>query len=162
MHLKLIMQVIKVIKLNFFKICIMFTGVMVVGFTVHSNKSIQSKMQRISFPGVTHINLNRSIKELRLSKLNTEPDQRLIENLVDRRIKLSSALFFDPQLNLMVAIGENLTDQQLVFVVIKKNQVTQIQKINELTDQYISLQYGKITIDAQTMTASKITAFENL
>ncbi|MBC7753309.1 MAG: hypothetical protein H7Z71_03660 [Moraxellaceae bacterium] len=156
------MQSLKVIKNIYFKVLIAAISLMIFGFVVYSLDSVQSKSQRISFPGITHISLNRSAKDLRLSKVHTTPDARLIENLVARQIKLNSALFLDPQIKLMVAIGENLSDQQLVFVVIKNNQVTQIQKINEITNKYISLQYGKISIDNPTATASSTAAFETL
>ena len=162
MHLKYIMQVMILIKNIYFKVFVMATGLTILGFSLHSFDSTQSKMQRISFPGITHINLNRSAKDLRLSKLNSAPAPDLIQNLVDRQIKLTSAVFLDSKINLSVAIGLNLSDQQMVFIVIKNNQVTQIQKINEMTDKYITLQYGKIIINAQTATASSTAAFETL
>lgn len=154
MHFKSPMGAIGFIKTTSFKLSFLAISFAMVCHFVHSNESLSSKAKRISFPGMTHVSFNRATKDLTLEKVDTVPDSALIQNLNERQITMMSSLFLDKKNNLMVVIGEKLEDQQLVFAVIKNNQVTQIQKINEITNKQISLQYGKIILNSQIATAS--------
>ena len=162
MHLKSTMRAVGFIKTTSFKLSFLAMSFVMVCYFVHSNESINTKAKRISFPGVTHVKFNRSMKDLNLEKIETTPDKALIQNLNEHQITMTSPLFIDKQNNLMVVIGEKSADQQLVFAVIKNNQVTQIQKINEITNKQISLQYGKITLNTQIATASTTAASDAL
>lgn len=148
------MRAIGFIKTTSFKLSFLAMSFVMVCHFVHSNESINTKAKRISFPGVTQVKFNRSMKDLNLEKIETTADKSLIQNLNEHQITMTSPLFIDKQNNLMVVIGEKSADQQLVFAVIKNNQVTQIQKINEITNKEISLQYGKIILNTQISTAS--------
>lgn len=162
MHLKSPMRAIGIIKTTSFKLSFLALSFVMVCYFVHSNESINTKAKRISFPGITHVNFNRSMKDLNLEKMDTATEPSLIQNLNEHQITMTSPLFIDKQNNLMVVIGEKSDDQQLVFVVIKNNQVTQLQKINDITNKNISLQYGKITLNTQIATASKTAAYDEL
>lgn len=162
MHFKSAMRAIGFIKTTSFKLSFLAISFVMVCHFVHSNESISTKAKRISFPGITHVNFNRSMKDLNLEKVETAPDAALTHNLSQHQITMTSPLFIDKQNNLMVVIGEKSTDQQLVFAVIKNNQVTQIQKINEITNKQISLQYGKIILNTQIATASTTAASDVL
>lgn len=102
------------------------------------------------------------MKDLTLEKVETKPDLALIQNLNTNQITMTSPLFIDKKNNLMVFIGEKTSDQQLVFAVIKNNQVTQLQKINEITNRNIMLQYGKISLNNQIATAVATAASDAL
>lgn len=162
MHFKSVMRAIGFIKTTSFKLSFLAISFVMVCHFVHSNESITTKAKRVSFPGITHVNFNRSMKDLTLEKVETAPEAALIQNLNEHHISMTSPLFIDKQNNLMVVIGEKSTDQQLVFALIKNNQVTQIQKINEITNKQISLQYGKIILNTQIATASTTAASDVL
>ncbi|MBC7458843.1 MAG: hypothetical protein H7235_11220 [Bdellovibrionaceae bacterium] len=162
MHFKSLMRAIGIIKTTFFKLTFLAISFVMVCYLVHSKESISSKAKRISFPGTTHVHFNRSAKNLTLEKLDVAADASLIQNLNQHKIMMKSALFIDKKNNLMVVIGEKSDDQQLVFILIKNNQVTQLQKINEMTNKTISLQYGKITLNTQIATAETAAAYDPL
>jgi Icc-related predicted phosphoesterase len=156
------MDLNKILKTTSIKLSILTVSFIILCLTLHKNESIENKARRISFPGVTHINLNRSIKDLNLEKLDDTPNANLIRNLNEHQIKMISSLFKDQQNNLMVVIGEKNTDQQLIFAVIKNNQVTQIQKINEISNNKIILQYGKIILNTQAATSASAWGSDDL
>jgi hypothetical protein len=156
------MRAIGFIKTTSFKLSLLAISFVVVCYFVHTNESLSTKAKRISFPGITHVNFNRSMKDLTLEKVDATPDLALIQNLNEHQITMTSPLFRDKQNNLMVVIGEKISDQQLVFAVIKNNQVTQLQKINEITNKNIVLQYGRIILNTQVTTASTTAASDAL
>lgn len=156
------MRAIGFIKTTSFKLSCLAISFVIVCHFLHSNESITTKAKRISFPGITHVSFNRSVKDLTLEKVETKPDLALIQNLNTHQISMTSPLFIDKQNNLMVFIGEKTSDQQLVFAVIKNNQVTQLQKINEITNKNIILQYGKISLNNQIATAVATAASDAL
>lgn len=162
MHFKTLMRAIGFIKTTSFKLSFLAISFVTACFFLHSNESLSHKAKRISFPGITHVHFNRSIKNLTLEKLDVAAEASLIKNLNDHHITMTSPLFIDKKNNLMVLIGEKTLDQQLVFAVIKNNQVTQIQKINEITNKNILLQYGKITLNSPEATASTTVASDAL
>ncbi len=149
-------------KKTTFKLSFLALSFAVVSYLIHTNESMQAKAKRISFPGITHIHFNRSMKDLILEKIETSPEATLLKNLNEHEIKITSSLFIDKKNNLMVVIGEHLKDQHLIFAVIKNNQVTQIQRINEITNKNIILQYGKIILNSQIATASTTVASDVL
>jgi hypothetical protein len=148
------MCVIAMVKTSSFKLSILALSFVALCCFLHSKESMNDKAKRISFPGVTHVNFNRSMKDLTLEKVDLQASPDLLQNLHERQIKMTSPLFKDKENNLTVMIGETLTDNQMVFALIKNNQVTQIQKINEITNENIVLQYGKVTLNAQVATAA--------
>ena len=156
------MRAIGIIKTTSFKLSFLAVSFVMVCFFLHSNESINAKAKRISFPGVTHVKFNRAMKDLTLEKLEGAPDANLIQNLNEHQITMTSPVFIDKENNLMVVIGQKTNDQQLVFAVIKNNQVTQLQKINEITNKNIFLQYGKIILNTQVATASTTAASDAL
>lgn len=162
LHLKIAMRAIGFIKTTSFKLSFLAIGLTVVIYCLYSKDTLSSKAQRISFPGITHVNFNRSMKDLNLEKVDAAPDQTLIQNLNQSQIKMMSPLFIDKQNNIMVFIGEKTSDQQLVFAVIKNNQVTQLQKVNEITDKKITLQYGRVILNTLVATASTTAASDAL
>lgn len=162
MHFKSPMRAIKFIQSTPFKLSILGILILSICYFIHANESINAKAKRISFPGMTHVRFNRSMKDLNLEKLAGGMDQTLTQNLNENQITPTSPVFVDKKNNLMVMIGEKTTDGQLVFALIKNNQVTQLQKINEITDQKISLQYGKIILNTKTATASTTAASDAL
>lgn len=153
---------IRIIKTTTFKLSFLALSFVMICYLVHTNESMNAKAKRISFPGVTCVHFNNSIKNLNLEKIEITPEVTLIHNLHEHQIKMTSSLFRDKKSNLMVFIGENLKDQHLIFAVIKNNQVTQIQRINEITNKNIILQYGKIALNTQIATASTAVASDAL
>jgi hypothetical protein len=129
------------------------------GYYAKTNESVTSKAKRASFPGTTTVLLNKSVKNLNLEKMNEEPSLELVGNLKAHDLKILGSVYNDKKNNLMVAITQSekkIGDEadHFVFAVIRNNQLTQIQKINEFANGHISLQYGKVILDTNPLSAA--------
>ncbi len=162
MHSHPCMRARALIKNTSFKFSVLALSFAAFFYVFRSHESLSDKAKRISFPGITHVNFNRSMKDLTLEKIETQVSSDLLQNLQFRQIKMTSPLFKDKNSNLTIVIGETLYDKQLVFALIKNNQVTQLQKINGITNKTITLQYGKIMINTQVATAATTQASDSL
>ena len=156
------MRLIEILKTTSVKLSFLALSFVMFCYLVHTNESLSTKAKRISFPGLTRIHLNRSMEYLNLEKVDTLPEANLVKNLAEHEIRITSSLFIDKKNDLVVALGENLKDQHLIFVIIHNNQVTQIQKINEITNKKITLQYGKISLNTQVAAITTNAATEAL
>lgn len=117
---------------------------------VASNESLTEKAQRVSFPGLTYVNINKLIKNLKLEKVSGSVDTEIHEDLKKHNLKLISSLFVDQNSKIYIAISES-AEKQILFTLIKNARVIQIQKINEITARDITLQYGKIILNTQSV-----------
>ncbi len=156
------MSEIKFVKSKSLKVFSFALTIAIFSYFIHSHQSINSKARSVQFPGMTHIRFDRSARDLILQEIESEPTIALIKNLNEIQIKPVSSIFTDKKSNLMVFIGEKIIDRQLIFAVIKNNQITQIQKINEISDKSIDLQYGKIIFNSKDSLASTHSNFDEL
>ena len=115
---------------------------------VHANETLSDKAKRISFPGQTHVNINRTLRNLSLEKLDSNINSALMEDLNSHQLKIISSVYIDKKNNLMVTMTQS-ADERVLFTVIKNSKVVQVQKVNEITNRDISLQYGKITLNTE-------------
>lgn len=125
----------------------------VVCYIAHVNESEISKAKRVNFPGTTFMHLNKTIKNLNLEKEEASPHPDLVSALESHHLKIVSSVYNDKKNNLKVAITQSSTDEHFVFAVLKNNQLAQIQRIQEITNQQISLQYGKVILNSNPQTA---------
>lgn len=137
------MDYLRILKTPFFKLTFVIATLIAGCFWVHANETLAQKASRISFPGQTLININYTIRNLNLEKFEDAP-----HDLDSHQLKLISPFFKDKKTNLVVAITQS-ADDQLLFTVIKNAKVIQVQKINEISNLKISLQYGRITMNNQ-------------
>lgn len=105
--------------------------------------TLADKAKKVSFPGMTHVNINYTMKNLNLEKLSTAET-----DLATHQLTQLSSYFVDKKTNLIFTIVQS-ADQRVLFTVIKNNKVIQLQKINEITEKGIALQYGKITLNTE-------------
>lgn len=133
-----------------------FFGFLVVFLTVcyiaKKNETELSKVKRVSFSGSTFIKMNNITTQLNLEKENNEIHPRLILSLKEHALKTVGSVFHDKKNQLTVAITqpENESDSNhYVFAILKNNQLTQIQKISEITNDQITLQYGKVILNSK-------------
>lgn len=126
-------------------------------YIAHVNESEISKAKRVNFPGITFVQLNKTIKNLNLEKDENEPHPDLISTLNSQQLKIVSAIYNDKKNNLTVVITQSHHDNNFIFVVLRNNQLVQLQKITTITNQSISLQYGKVVLNTKTQTANSDT-----
>lgn len=135
-------------KSTFFKLSVTLSGFIMICLMVNANETLFDKAKRISFPGKTHIKMNYTLKNLDLEKRTLNIDSALIKDLNTHQLKVISAVYEDKKNNLMVAMTQS-ADERVLFTVIKNSKVIQVQKVNEITNRDISLQYGKITLNTE-------------
>lgn len=107
------------------------------------NDTLVDKARGLTFDGITHVNINHTMKNLNLEKLSTASTDIAHHNLTQ-----ISPYFIDKNTSIIVTITQS-ADQRVLFTVIKNNKVIQVQKINDITEKGISLQYGKITLNTE-------------
>lgn len=130
----------------------------------------------MTFSGVTHVNINHTIRNLYLAA-TVQPEDQLQLTLKQHNLSPVSSFFKDSKYNIALVItrpDSNLTsdkklfstetnqgNEDLLFSVIKDGKLIQNQKITSIEKNKINLQYGYILLNAENSEISLRTASEN-
>lgn len=142
--------ILKILKTLIFQLG---AGLLVIGFiynVVKTKDNEYTRAQRLDFPGTTELTLNRSFQRFQLQKDSSEIHIDLIKNLHDKNLKLVSAIYADHKKNIRLAVTQS-NENQLLLTIIKNNQVTQVQRINEINEKKIILQYGSMHLNSNIL-----------
>jgi hypothetical protein len=140
----------KILKNSLFQLVI---SLLVLGFIYHFAKTSESaymRAKRLDFPGITELTLNGSFQRFEFKKDPSQLPFDLIKSLNDKKLEVVSAVYADYKKNIRIVVTRS-ADAVLLLTLIKNNQVTRVQRINEINQRKITLQYGSMQLNSNLL-----------